>query len=73
MLKNPAFLTSQTGYVNGGCVNQHFLEAKYLKDLLQNGTTNFWFPGNSLGYPMYITLQPLPSAVTALAFMLFER
>lgn len=72
-IQNPTFLTSQSGYVNAVSINQHFLEAKYLKDFLQNGTSNFWFPDNSLGYPMYVTLQPLPGFVTALAFILFER
>ena len=72
-LHNPNFLYSQTGYINGGRVNQHFLEANRLKEFFRNGITNFWFSDSSLGYPMFIIFQPLPSVMTAIAFLFFER
>ena len=70
---NPPYLTSATGYAIGGHIYMHMVEAIKVKDLLRNLTTNFWFDGSSLGYPMFMKSHPLSCISTAIVMLLTER
>ena len=54
------YLTSWTGYADGGDMYSHIVEALHVKSELQRGSMDFWFAGCTLGYPMFLAYQPLP-------------
>ena len=68
---NP-FLTSNTGYADGGDMYSHQVEALYLKELLQGGTTDLWFDELTLGYPFFLAYHPLPCLLNASLMILGE-
>ena len=68
---NP-FLTSNTGYADGGDMYSHQVEALYLKELLQSGTTDLWFDELTLGYPLFLAYHPLPCLLNASLMILGE-
>ena len=68
---NP-FLTSNTGYAHGGDMYSHQVEALYLKELLQGGTTDLWFDELTLGYPFFLAYHPLPCLLNASLMILGE-
>ena len=68
---NP-FLTSNTGYAHGGDMYSHQVEALYLKELLQSGTTDLWFDELTLGYPFFLAYHPLPCLLNASLMILAE-
>uniref|UniRef100_A0A7M5V394 Uncharacterized protein n=1 Tax=Clytia hemisphaerica TaxID=252671 RepID=A0A7M5V394_9CNID len=70
--QNLPFITSQTTFINGNYVHHRFSEILKLKELIANRSTNFWFAGNSLGYP-FMTTQPLPFFSTAFFMTVAER
>ena len=68
---NP-FLSSNTGYAHGGDMYSHQVEALYLKELLQSGTTDLWFDELTLGYPLFLAYHPLPCLLNASLMILAE-
>ena len=68
---NP-FLTSNTGYADGGDMYSHQVEALYLKELLEGGTTDLWFDELTLGYPIFLAYVPLPCLLNASLLILGE-
>ena len=68
---NP-FLTSNTGYMDGGDMYSHQVEALYLKELLGSGTTDLWFDELTLGYPLFLAYHPLPCLLNASLMILAE-
>ena len=70
---NPDYLSSPTGYADGGDMYSHIAEALHLKELIQNRTSNFWYDKATLGYPMFTAYHPLPCFLTALNMLLLER
>ena len=68
---NP-YLTSRGGYADGGDMYSHQVEALYVKDLLQSGTTDFWFDEVTLGYPLFLGYHPFPCLFTAVMMVLTE-
>ena len=70
---NIQFITSQHAYINGENVNYRFSEIMKLKELLEKGVMDFWSSDNSLGYPLLMTTQPLPSFSAALLVLVVER
>ena len=68
---NP-FLTSDTGYMDGGDMYSHQVEALYLKQLLESGTTDLWFDELTLGYPFFLAYHPLPCLLNASLMILGE-
>ncbi len=73
LFHSPKYLYSPIGFADGGDMYSHIAEAIHLKELLQNGTTNFWFDQVSLGYPMFTAYQPLPCFFVAFVMALFDR
>lgn len=71
--KLPNFLSSKTAYMDGKHLYTHLNEAIQLKELLRNGTLNFWFSDTALGYPMFMSNEPLPCFATAVIMLLSER
>lgn len=72
-LNSNPYLTSTTGYADGGDMYSHQVEVLYLKELLQNGTTDLWFDEVTLGYPFFLAYQPFPCLFTSSLMMLTER
>lgn len=70
--KLPNFLSSKTAYMDGKHLYTHLNEAIQLKELLRNGTLNFWFSDTALGYPMFMSNEPLPCFATAVIMLLSE-
>lgn len=54
------YLTSTTGFADGGDMYSHITEALHVKTVLQRGITDFWFSDVTLGYPMFLAYHPLP-------------
>lgn len=67
------YLSSERGFADGGDMYSHITEALYIKEQFQCGETNLWYDSVTLGYPMYIAYQPLPSLVAATTMVIFER
>lgn len=68
---NP-YLTSETGYADGGDMYSHQIEILYLKEILQSGATDFWFDEVTLGYPLFLAYSPFPCLVTSITMILTE-
>lgn len=68
---NP-YLTSTSGYADGGDMYSHQVEALYLKELLQRGTTDLWFDEVTLGYPFFLAYHPFPCLFTS-SLMVFTE
>ena len=68
---NP-YLTSNAGYADGGDMYSHQVEALYLKELLQSGTTDLWFDEVTLGYPFFLAYHPLPCLLNSSLMILTE-
>lgn len=67
------YLTSAFGLADGGDMYSHFTEALHLKQQLQQGKTDLWYDGVTLGYPIFLAYQPLPCCVTATFMAMLER
>ena len=67
-----SYLTSNTGYAQGGDMYSHQVEALYLKELLESGTTDLWFDELTLGYPLFLAYHPLPCLLNASLMILAE-
>ena len=67
-----SYLTSNTGYAHGGDMYSHQVEALYLKELLQSGTTDLWFDELTLGYPFFLAYHPLPCLLNVSLMILGE-
>ena len=67
-----SYLTSNTGYAHGGDMYSHQVEALYLKELLESGTTDLWFDELTLGYPLFLAYHPLPCLLNACLMILGE-
>lgn len=72
VLNSNPYLTSATGYADGGDMYSHQVEALYLKELLQSGATDFWFDEVTLGYPYFLTYHPFPCLFTSILMILTE-
>lgn len=59
-LNGSSYLSSSTGYGDGGDMYSHIVEALHVKTVLQHGVTDFWFANCTLGYPMFLAYHPLP-------------
>jgi len=71
-LNSNPYLTSRTGFADGGDMYSHQVEALYLKELLQSGTTDLWFDEVTLGYPFFLAYHPFPCLFTSSLMMLTE-
>lgn len=71
-LNSNPYLTSTSGYADGGDMYSHQVEALYLKELLQNGTTDLWFDGVTLGYPFFLAYHPFPCLFSSGLMILTE-
>lgn len=71
-LNSNPYLTSTSGYADGGDMYSHQVEALYLKELLQNGTTDLWFDEVTLGYPYFLAYHPFPCLFTSSLMILTE-
>ena len=67
-----SYLTSNTGYAHGGDMYSHQVEALYLKELLESGTTDLWFDELALGYPIFLAYALLPCLLNA-SFMILGK
>ncbi|XP_068686383.1 uncharacterized protein [Montipora foliosa] len=72
VLNSNPYLTSTTGYADGGDMYSHQVEALYLKELLQNGSTDLWFDEITLGYPFLLAYHPFPCLFTSVLMILTE-
>jgi len=72
-IDNPTYITSQTGYPNGGHVFTRIQEAVHVKQLIQNMTFNFWNSDAALGYPLFMGTAPLSTVTLSCVFLLFDR
>ena len=50
----------------------HQVEALYLKELLESGTTDLWFDELALGYPIFLAYALLPCLLNA-SFMILGK
>ncbi len=58
----PGYLASG-GAPHGDDNSSHFAEILVVADHLKAGETDFWFDQTNLGYPLFLTYQPLPALV----------
>lgn len=72
VLNSNPYLTSKSGYADGGDMYSHQVEALYLKELLRNGTTDLWFDEITLGYPFFVAYHPFPCLFTSSLMFLTE-
>jgi len=72
VLNSNPYLTSSSGYADGGDMYSHQVEVLYLKELLQNGTTDLWFDEVTLGYPFFLAYHPFPCLFTSGLMILAE-
>lgn len=73
VLFSSKYLTSETGFADGGDMYSHITEALYIKEQFQLGKTDLWYSGVTLGYPILMAYQPLPCLITAITMIAAER